>query len=441
MLEFNSLKDTIYAPATSPVGNVIGIIRISGPNALHIFTEVVEVRKKPKEIVGNIVMHGYIKENDTAIDEVVVNVYRAPNSYTGEDMIEIFFHSNPLIYEKIQLLIEKKGARKAKPGEFTQRAVLHGKMDIIQAQAINAIYQMSSLEGVIKMLSQRRGEISQKLKTIIEKLRQILVKIEAMLEFPEEVESNIDDLKKELKIIFFQVNEIIKKAEIRKTLLEGTTVSIIGTPNVGKSTLFNAILQQERAIVTAIPGTTRDIISESVMLKDVYIKLYDTAGFRVTDDLVENIGVKKTKEIIENSDLLVLVLDVSKDLSEEDKKLIEIVKEKNGIIVANKTDLTARWNGIGIKISAKYRNGVEKVIEEIVKKIKSVEKEYIALGSYEINIFKRAKENIKNAIESPYIDIMAEEIKQSITNLSGIQSISFSEEILNKIFKHFCIGK
>ena len=451
--------NTIAAIST-PIGQGgIGIVRISGEKALEIVKKVFKTKKEINEFKSYTMKHGYIVDNDEVLDEVLVSYFKAPNSYTGEDTCEINCHGGNVVVKRVLELVLQNGAILAEPGEFTKRAFLNGKMDLSQAEAvIDVINSKSAKENKISM-NHLEGYLGRKIKEIKADLIDILVDIEANIDYPEyDVEEvrrvNINNI---LEASVEKLSKLEKTFDEGKILKEGINTVIVGRPNVGKSSLLNALLKEERAIVTDVAGTTRDTIEESLTIKGIPIKIVDTAGIRETEDLVEGIGVEKSKKALENADLVLMVLDATSPITEEDKILLESIKAKNYIVLINKIDcgneinkeeLNVDMENV-VEISAKTEFGLELLEEKIenlfnLHKI-DVENEIILTNVRHKNAVASAKAKIESVIESNKmyvpVDMLSIDLQNAVQHLGEITGETVTEDVINGIFKKFCLGK
>ena len=451
--------NTIAAIST-PIGQGgIGIVRISGEKALEIVKKVFKTKKEINEFKSYTMKHGYIVDNEEVLDEVLVSYFKAPNSYTGEDTCEINCHGGNVVVKRVLELVLKSGAVLAEPGEFTKRAFLNGKMDLSQAEAvIDVINSKSAKENKISM-NHLEGYLGRKIKEIKNDLIDILVDIEANIDYPEyDVEevrrSNINGI---LENSVEKLSKLEETFDEGKILKEGINTVIVGRPNVGKSSLLNALLKEERAIVTEIAGTTRDTIEESLTIKGIPIKIVDTAGIRETEDFVEGIGVEKSKKALENADLVLMVLDATSPITEEDRDLLEAIKDKNYIILINKIDCGNQIvkEDLGVvlenivEISAKTEIGLENLENKIEKLFNlhkiDVENEIILTNVRHKNAVASAKKEIERVIEANKmyvpIDMLSIDLQNAVQHLGEITGESVTEDVINGIFKKFCLGK
>ncbi len=452
---------TIAAISTAPGIGGIGIIRMSGEDCFKILDQIFKA-KKPKsidKIKGYTIKYGNIIDGNEVIDEVLVSYFKAPKSYTSENMCEINSHGGIVIVNKILDLCIKNGAEVAEPGEFTKRAFLNGRMDLSQAEAvIDVINAKTDKEAKISM-EQLEGNLSQKIEQIRKIIISVMADIEATIDYPEYDLEEVTNAK--ILNILEEVDKLLNSLEKSfyngKILREGISVAIIGRPNAGKSSLLNVILNEERAIVTDIEGTTRDSIEEYISIDGVPLKIIDTAGIRNSNDEVEKIGVNKALEIAKKSDIIVAIFDSNKQLNEEDKKILDLLKNKNAIIILNKIDLdkkidTKEIDCLGkpiVEISTKTRAGIDEFYEEISKmfKLKEIanDGETIVTNVRHKNIIINSRKNLEKAKETINlgmpIDIISTYLKEIIEELGKITGETVTEDVINEIFSKFCLGK
>lgn len=455
--------DTIASVSTSMGEGAISIIRISGPSALNIIDKIFEAKNKKSifSMKSYSMRYGHIidREKNEVIDEVIVSYMKEKRSYTGEDTIEINCHGGVVATNRVLNEVIKAGARLAERGEFTKRAFLNGRIDLSQAEAVIDIIRSKTELGMKSALKQSEGKISREIKNIREKLLTLIAGIEAAVDFPEEdlEESTSEETDVEIKKILSYIDKLLKTAEEGRIIREGLKVAIIGKPNVGKSSLLNALINEQKAIVTDIPGTTRDVIEEYINIGGIPVKLVDTAGIRETNNEVEKIGIEKSKQKIDESDLIILMLDVSRKFDEEDKKIIEYIKHKKYIVLLNKNDLKKQLdkNDISnlnskyiIDTSLKTGEGIDKlrkVIEELFfNGDVDVEDIYITKNRHKEALL-RAKESLisaRNTLKNiNQIDLVSIDLRDALRYLGEITGETVEEDILNKIFSEFCIGK
>lgn len=455
------MKDDIVAIAT-PLGfSAVGVIRLSGPNVINIVKRVfVPKKNKDLEKVSSHTLHyGNIVYKNEIIDEVLVAVYKAPKSYTGENMVEIFAHGSPIILEEILKILVEEGARIAERGEFTKRAFLNGKIDLLQAESINEIIRAESKIALKRALSKLKGEVSKNLRELKSKVEHLRIYLEASIDFPEDVEEkekedwirNIEEIKKE-------VSDLLEKAEKGDWIKERYRVILVGRPNVGKSSLFNALMREDRAIVTPIPGTTRDYIEGELYLSSGHlVKIYDTAGLGIPKDILDKMGMEKTEKILEKSNLILFVVDGSSEVSEEEINLFEKIRNyqnKEIILVINKVDLPQKIelsvfseDVEKIFVSAKERIGIGDLEKAIERHITSQEVEDgIFLNVYHREklkeIYQLCEEGIMVLINLPQsLDILGDILYDMDKAFGEILGEEVSLDVADKIFENFCVGK
>lgn len=452
---------TIAAISTAPGIGGIGIIRMSGENCFEILEKIFK-QKNPQnieDIKGYTIKYGNIVDKDEIVDEVLVSFFKAPKSYTAENMCEINSHGGIVIVNKILDLCIKNGAEVAEPGEFTKRAFLNGRIDLSQAEAvIDVINAKTDKEAKISM-EQLEGSLSSKIEEIRKIIISVMADIEATIDYPEYDLEEVTNAK--ILSVLNEVDKLLESLEKSfyngKILREGISTAIIGRPNAGKSSLLNVILNEERAIVTDIEGTTRDTIEEYISIDGVPLKIIDTAGIRTASDEVEKIGVSKAIEIAKKSDIIVAIFDSNRELNEEDDKILELLKDKNAIIILNKSDLEKKINTSKIdklnkpivEISTKTRAGIEEFYEEISKmfKLKEIanDGETIVTNVRHKNIIINSRKNLQKARETILsnmpIDIISTYLKEIIEELGKITGETVTEDVINEIFSKFCLGK
>ena len=457
------IDDTIAAIATAPGEGGIGIIRISGSNSLEVAEEIFKSvsGKKISEYNLRSLIYGDIFDGEKRIDEVLVAYMKGPHSYTGEDVIEINCHGGFISVKKILELILTKDVRLAEAGEFTKRAFLNGRIDLSQAEAVIDVIKSKTDKAQEVAQSQLEGSLAKKIRELRNKVTEVLAQLEVSIDFSDE---DVEDVTyKEIEEKSLELRAEIKKlydsAESGKILRDGLKTVIIGKPNVGKSSLLNSILGENRAIVTEIPGTTRDVIEEFVNIKGIPLKIVDTAGIRETEDIVEKIGVQKSKESIESADLVIIVLDSSKQLSDEDLEILQSAQSKKTIVLLNKIDLEQVIDEseiekfVGkeniIKISALKNEGIEQIHDKIeamvfTGDVKSSSSLVITNSRHKDALYK-AYNSINDAIDGimqrlPY-DFIEVDFKNIWDYLGYINGDTVQEDLLDTIFSNFCIGK
>lgn len=456
--------DTICAIATSKGVAGISIIRISGNNALKIISKIFRDKrgKNIMEYEHYSIKHGYIYEIDSnnLLDEVIVSFMKGPRSYTGEDTIEINTHGGIYISNRILEETIKAGGRLSDRGEFTKRAFLNGRIDLSQSEAVNDIINAETSAAAKAAIYQSRGLISDKIKILRDKIIQLIANIEATVDYPEEdlEEVTAQDGIVKIKEINNEVKNLIDSYKEGKIIREGLNVVIVGKPNVGKSSLLNSLLKENRAIVTEIPGTTRDVIEEHINLDGILVKLTDTAGIRETDDYIEKIGVEKSIDKITKADLIIFVVDKSSKFEKEDIEVMKAIKDKPTIVLLNKSDLNKDnshiYNEIELKnkniinISAKYGQGIDVLKDEIknmffssnidisAESITNIRHKESLIRTYEsLNV---AMDTLKNVSA---IDLASIDLKNAYSSLGEITGESTSDDVIDKIFENFCLGK
>ena len=454
--------ETIAAISTPRGEGGIGIIRISGDDSFEILNKIFKAKNPNKDLGFYKFNYGFIYDGDYMLDEAMTVRMKGPKTYTCEDIVEINCHGGYLVTQKILELVLKKGARHAEKGEFTKRAFMNGRIDLSQAEAVMDIIQGKTEKSISLSLEQLRGDLRDKIQNLKKLLLDVTAHVNVVLDYPEE---GIDEplpahLRDNLENVHMEINKLINSYDKGKKIKEGIKTAIIGKPNVGKSTLLNSLLKEERAIVTHIPGTTRDIIEEVINVRGIPLVLVDTAGIRETEDLVENIGVEKSKEIIEKSDLILFVLDASRELEKDDHQIIELIRENNkkAIILLNKIDLSRKitrenidfFDGEILEISAKEETGIEEMEERIYNYILEEDVEDSSEKLVITNIrHKSALEKTKEAVENIFetidsempMDLISVDLKEALDSLSEITGEISSEDILDHVFSNFCVGK
>ena len=457
------MSSTIVSISTAPGIGGIGIIRMSGNETFEILNKIFKPKKEQKieEIKGYTMKYGEIIDNNQIIDEVLVSYFKAPKSYTTENMCEINSHGGSIIVKKILEICLKNGADMAEPGEFTKRAFLNGRIDLAQAESVIDLINAKSDREAKSGIKQLEGALSKEIKDIKQEIMNVLVNIEVTIDYPEYDTPEVQ--KQELTMMLEKVEKKLSQLEESfdngKIIKEGIKTAIIGKPNAGKSSLLNTILKEERAIVTDIEGTTRDTIEEFVTVKGIPIKLVDTAGIRNAKDEVEKIGIQKSIEEAQNADLIIAIFDSSKELTIEDKEIIDLIKGKKAIILLNKTDLPSKIDENNkqlkenakniIKISAKNNQGINKLYDKIAEMFSlnqiNLDNEVLITNVRHKNIISKALQNVKKANEAILvnmpIDIVTIYIKEILEDLGEITGEYVTEDIINEIFSKFCLGK
>lgn len=438
--------ETISAIATPLGTGGVGVIRISGEKAFEI---IAKIFSKKINKAGKI-YHGWIIENDQKIDEVIVLPFKNPNSYTGEDVIEIQCHGGPAIVKKIFNLTIQNGARLAQKGEFTKRAFLNKKLDLSQAEAVLDLIHAKTTNFAQKSANNLSGVLAQKIKDIKGSLFTLYSRIIAAVDFPEDVaEPEYSYLKKEVESSIEKIDKILKNANASDIMRQGIKVAIAGCPNAGKSSLFNALLNLERAIVTEIPGTTRDIIQETLDIEGIPVTLIDTAGIRSSEnvDKVEAIGIEYTKTCVDSADLILFLFDWSKGFDENDALIYELIEDKPHIKIASKADLAEVPNPEAINISSKTGFNIdilkEKIKEAVIEQ-NAFDTDFVTNRRQEecLNHARNALFNALVAINNNELqDLISIDIKSALMAFDEVTGEVITDEILDNIFDNFCIGK
>lgn len=448
------MEDTICAIATSLGVGAISIIRLSGKDAIEKVNSIFS--RDLTNVNSHSVTYGHIVYKNEIIDEVLVTVMRAPKTYTTEDIVEINSHGGYVTSNKILEILLEIGCKLAEPGEFTKRAFLNGRIDLLEAEATMDLIS-SKAESARKIsINTLTGETSNLIKNLRSELVKIISNIEVNIDYPEyediEVLTN-ESILPDIKKFKEKLEEIIKKSEDSKVIKEGIRVGIIGRPNVGKSSLLNSLLEEEKAIVTDVPGTTRDTVEGSLIVSGIPLNIIDTAGIRKTEDTVEKIGVEKSLKIIDTSDLLIYILNNNEEITEEEKEILEKTKNKKRIIVVNKIDLKTKLNkkllDSYIEISVKENIGIDKIKDEIkrlfnIGEISTNDMTYLS-NARSIALLKKSLNNINDAINeinnNNPIDIVELSLKESWNNLGEVIGETYTDELLDELFSRFCLGK
>ena len=453
--------NTIAAISTATGNGGIGIIRMSGKECFQILNKIFKPINANEEINGYTMKYGHIiDENNNIIDEVLVSYFKAPKSYTTENMCEINSHGGFIVERRILEECLKNGAIMAEPGEFTKRAFLNGRIDLIQAESVIDLINSKSEKEAKASISQLEGNLSKNINEIKGNLLDLMADVEASIDYPEydieEVTNN--KILSVINVIKIKLEKLSSSFKNGKVLREGIKTAIVGKPNAGKSSLLNNILNEERAIVSDKKGTTRDTIEEFVTINGISLKLIDTAGIRNTTDEIEKIGVEKSKKIIDDAELVIAIFDGSQTLENEDYEILNLIGNKNAILLVNKMDIVdgslvinelQKYNKDIIKISAKTGDGVEKLYDKIYEMYKIND---IELDDGEILTNIRHKGQIDEAIKSINavkdtidnhmpVDIIEIYLKQVLADLGKITGDDISEDIINEIFSKFCLGK
>ena len=436
---------------------------MSGENCFDVLNKIFKPKNQERveDIKGYTIKYGHIVEKEEIIDEVLVSYFKAPKSYTTENMCEINTHGGNVIIRKILDLCLKNGANLAEPGEFTKRAFLNGRLDLLQAESVIDVINAKSEKEAKTGIKQLEGNLSKKIKEIKQEILDVMVNVDVSIDYPEYDVEDVTNaqISSMLNSVQLKLESLEKSFDNGKLIKEGIKTAIIGRPNAGKSSLLNAILKEDRAIVTEYEGTTRDTIEEFVNIEGIPLKLIDTAGIREAKDEVEKIGIKKSKEIAKDADLVIAIFDSSKDLTKEDIEILNIIKNKKSIILLNKADLDSvleendnRFKNISenvIKISALNGEGLEKLYSLISKMFSleeiNVDNDVIITNLRHKNLISKAIKNVKKARDTVEqnmpIDIIAIFVKDILEDLGNITGEIVTDDIINEIFSKFCLGK
>lgn len=453
------IDDTIAAIATAPGEGGIGIIRISGKRALEVGEEVFSSfrGKKLVDYPGRL-LYGHIVKQEEKLDEVLAVYLKAPHTYTTEDVVELHCHGGMMATRLVLEWVVYNGARMAEPGEFTKRAFLNGRIDLSQAEAIQDIISAKTSRSYAVAQSQLKGSLSEKIKKIRDKVTEDVAKITVAVDFPEEdtPEVTYEELRESMNSVWTQMTNLLSTFETGRMLKEGLKTAIVGKPNVGKSSLLNEMLEEQRAIVTDIEGTTRDVIEEMIMIEGILLRIIDTAGIRTTEDVVEQIGVERSKQMMEEADLVLLLLDTSRELTQEDRDILSMSRGKKRILLLNKTDLPPLWTRGELdtrerilETSILKKEGIDalkKMIKELVFRGEVViDREGMLTNVRHKDALTKAIRSSEDALrsigEELPLDILETDFKNCWAALGEITGESVSEDLLDTIFKNFCIGK
>ena len=447
--------DTIAAISTTMGVGAISIVRVSGDNAIEIVNKIFKGPDLSK-VESHTINYGFIMDKNEKVDEVLVTVMRAPKTFTREDVVEINTHGGIAITNKVLELLLTNGCRLAEPGEFTKRAFLNGRIDLIEAEGVMDLINSKTEKSRKLAINQVNGEVSKLIKDLRQKIIEVLANIEVNIDYPEyediEQVTNKMILEK-TDIIEKKIKNILSKSKDSKIIKEGIKTIIIGSPNVGKSSILNRLLNENKAIVTDIAGTTRDIVEGTIQINGIVLNMIDTAGIRKTDDVVESIGVKKSLDLIDDADLILYVLNNNEEITEEEKEILERIKNKNYIIIVNKIDLENRLDlsilNEYIEMSILNDTGIDELRNKIVEmfnleKLEGSDYTYlssarsISLLNKALNSLNSVKEWIKN--NAP-VDMVEIDLKQVWSILGEITGETYTDELIDQLFSQFCLGK
>lgn len=457
------MENTIVAISTAMGNGGIGIVRMSGEKSFEILEKIFRPKNKDAFIKGYQIKYGNIVDprNEEIIDEVLVSYFVSPKSYTTEDMCEINTHGGMVVEKRILELCLENGAEIASPGEFTKRAFLNGRIDLSQAEAIIDLINSKTIREARESINQLEGHLSSKIESIRQKMLDLMIAIDVNIDYPEYDEEEVTKNKSlnELKII---LEELIKRENsfnTGKVLKDGVRTVILGKTNAGKSSLLNRILKEDRAIVSNIEGTTRDTIEEFVDIEGIPLKLIDTAGIRNSSNEIEQIGIQKSKKLANSADLIIAIFDITKNLDEDDQELLEIIKDKKCIILLNKIDILPEnidlenklklINKNILKISAMEDIGIQSLYDKIIElysfNTESLSNDVLISNERHKNLIQKAKMEINEAINATendmYIDIISIYITNAMNYLAEITGNNVTDDVIDEIFKKFCLGK
>ena len=451
------MNDTIAAISTALGVGAISIVRISGKEAIDIASKIIK-GFDVKKVESHTINYGYIIDNGEIIDEVLVSVMKAPKTYTREDIIEINCHGGINTTNKVLELLLSNGARLAERGEFTKRAFLNGRIDLTQSEAVMDLIESKSNIQRQMAINNVEGKISKLIKNYRNKLMDLISHIEVNIDYPEYYDIEIMDdikIKNSLEELIIDLKKLINESENKEIIKTGIKTIIVGRPNVGKSSILNSLLEYEKAIVTDIEGTTRDIVEGDIYIDGIHLNIIDTAGIRKTENIVEQIGVEKSLSLIDDADLVLVVLNGNEILTKEDEEILEKTKNKTNIVIINKNDLDKKLdenklnNRIVISTNTKDINGINSLKEKIkemfnLDEIKTLDYTYLS-NARQLSLAKSALNSLENAyketLDNNPIDMVEIDIKDAFDKLGSIIGIDYSEEIIDNLFKNFCVGK
>lgn len=450
------MNDTICAISTALGVGAISIIRVSGDEAIDIVNKIFDKDLTKKE--SHTINYGHIVYNGEIIDEVMVSIMKSPKTFTKEDIVEINSHGGVAVTNKVLEILLLEGARLAEPGEFTKRAFLNGRIDLVEAESIMDLIESKTETSRKLAISGMEGKVSKLVKNIIDNLVKVNANIEVNIDYPEYEDIEIvtkEKIEEMSKYINKELTKLLNESENGKLIKDGINTLILGRPNVGKSSILNKLIEEEKAIVTSVAGTTRDIVEGQIRVNGILLNIIDTAGVRETEDIVEKIGVEKSLSLINDADLIILVFNNNEKLTDEDKKLLEYTKEKKRIIVVNKIDLENNLdisnlkNERIVKVSALKDSGIENLKNEIndifnLEEINLGDFTYLS-NSRQISLVKKAVEiskNLEDALNNDVpIDLLEIDIKEICEILGEIIGESYDDKLIDTLFSNFCLGK
>lgn len=457
------MEDTIAAVATAYGEGGIGIIRISGEKALSILEEVFEFAGDTSQIVNRRMTYGRIvdRENEQIIDEVLAIYMKGPKTYTAEDVVEINCHGSMVSLRKTLALVLRKGARLAEPGEFTKRAFLNGRLDLSQAEAVIDIIKAKTDRSFDVAMSQLEGALSLRVTEIRQKLLDLLVDITVNIDYPDEdiEELTYDKIEENILLIGEMIEKLLSTADTGRMIREGIRVAIVGKPNVGKSSLMNSLLRETRAIVTEIPGTTRDTIEEAISIRNIPVYLVDTAGIRETSDEVERLGIERSKAAFNEADFIIFIMDGSSAISDEDREIASYLDGRDSVVLINKNDLERGFTNddvrelvndpVIIETSLINNEGIEEIenhIEELVYGGELSQHDSTMVNNVRhIELLKQSRDSLRDAMEMTLareaLDFIEVDVRNAYDLLGEITGETVSDDIINEVFARFCLGK
>lgn len=451
------MNDTIAAISTAMGVGAISIIRVSGKDSIKIVNEIF-TGKDLNEVPTHTIHYGHIVDEKIPIDEVLITVMKSPRTYTKEDIVEINCHGGINTTNKILETVLNHGARLAEPGEFTKRAFLNGRLDLSQSEAVMDVINSKSNDDRILALKSLEGQTTKKIKKFRAELNDLISHIEVNIDFPEYNDIEVmtkNKIEKKLKNQITELKKIIEQSEDRQIIKAGIKTLIVGRPNVGKSSILNNLLEYDKAIVTNIEGTTRDIVEGNILLKGIPLNIIDTAGIRKTSDVIEQIGVKKSLSLINEADLVLVVLNGNEEITSEDLEILDKTKDKTSIVVINKSDLPQKinkdllTNRIVVESTTTNEFGLENLKSKIIKmfnldQISTLDQTYLN-NARELSLAKKALSSLeeaeKSSINNVPVDLIQIDLMDAFTKLGEIIGITYSEEVINNLFKNFCVGK
>jgi len=459
-MEKNQMGDTIVAIATAQVEGAISIIRLSGPDAITIADKLYKGKQQLRDVMTHTIHYGKIYDDQTLtqVDEVLVSVFRRPKTYTREDVVEINCHGGIAVTNEVLRLLVSLGARLAEPGEFTKRAFINGRIDLTQAEAVAEMIEAENKQAVQLAASTLDGKLAAQIKSFRARIIEVLAHIEVNIDYPEydDVEMLTERLlMPKINVLLEQMTLLLQTAQTGQVIKNGVKVAIVGRPNVGKSSLLNALLREEKAIVTDVAGTTRDIVEGSIRLHDLTLHIVDTAGIRTTDDVVEQLGIEKAKATFQTAEVVLLVLDQGAELTVEDTDLLALAQTKKTILVRNKQDLPSKLvlseeydNLLQVAISAQSDVGLDGIYDALtaILDINMIALNQVYLSNVRhIGLLHNAKEDLEQAKMSANsgmpIDIITIDLQAAYAKLGEILGIEIKDDLLNNLFANFCLGK